>query len=75
MKMNLSYHIKVDLQMITITETEYKKTHKDFKGKFKNLQNLPDMEHLVGRRTFVKCVNGVTTLLIEGVSLKIVKDK
>ncbi len=58
--------------MYYITEESYNKN--PYKGVFENLQDDSEMAHLVGKRTLMTMVDGATTLLIEDVSLAIVKD-
>jgi hypothetical protein len=60
--------------MTYITEKSYNKKHDDYKGIFENIKNEPSLAHLVGKRTLMTNVNGVTTLLLEGAGFEIVDN-
>ena len=57
-----------------ITESHYEKTPKGYKGIFQNLGEHADMEHLVGKRTYLTLGDHGTCLVIEGASLCIIPD-
>lgn len=64
--------------MLVITESEYNSKHKDYKGVWTTERwDLPnwaeDREKFMGKRTMLHNDNG-TCLLIEGLSLRIVRD-
>jgi hypothetical protein len=57
-----------------ITESRYEKTPQAYKGIFKNLGEHADMEHLVGKRSYLTLGDHGTCLVIEGASLCIIPD-
>ncbi|MBW6487490.1 hypothetical protein [Sulfurimonas sp.] len=60
--------------MTYIIEKSYNKKHSDYKGIFENIRNELSLAHLVGKRTLMTNVNGVTTLLLEGAGFEIVEN-
>lgn len=57
-----------------ITESHYQQTHKGYKGIFKNLGGHANMEHLIGKRTYMTLGECGTCLMIEGAGLCIIPD-